>query len=112
MVPTMVSILGSYWRITVSCSGVMISAKETQRNLSNEFDAAQQPNNAGKTTPLSPWVVPNDHELRDAAGLQADRDVDESMWRAKSPAANQHNTTDYQAAIDAAVAKLTASNDT
>eukprot|EP01052_Picozoa_sp_SAG31_P022202 SAG31_NODE_1754_length_7344_cov_20.426639_8_plen_64_part_00 len=59
---------------------MLISATELNRRLSSEFDAAQN-DITERTTPLSPWVVPDDHDLKDATVLQSDRDVEESMWR-------------------------------
>eukprot|EP01052_Picozoa_sp_SAG31_P011249 SAG31_NODE_633_length_13382_cov_11.528911_6_plen_208_part_00 len=90
--------------------GILISATELNRRLSSEFDAAQNDSSA-RSTPLSPWVVPDDHDLKDAAGLQSDRDVDESMWRAQTAATNTQPTVDYRAAIDAAAQKLSETDD-
>ena len=90
--------------------GVLISATELNRRLSSEFDAAQH-DNSEKSTPLSPWVVPDDHDLKDTAGLQSDRDVDESMWRDQTATANKQPTIDYRAVIDEAAKKLSETDD-
>eukprot|EP01052_Picozoa_sp_SAG31_P003997 SAG31_NODE_160_length_21908_cov_25.529048_9_plen_83_part_00 len=55
--------------------------------------------------------MPDDHDLKDAAGLQSDRDVDESMWRDQTATANKQPTVEYRAVIDAAAQKLSETDD-
>ena len=59
----------------------------------------------------SPWMVADDHDVQDTAGMQAGIDADDTQWRSAPDSDAVPQAKKYQATIDAAVQQLASTDD-